>query len=348
MIHRGDRYPRGLHRGSRKQHALFKGDRLIYASPEAIRAGTKGWLDTYVKTEARTVLDSTALWFEVDVILPSGFTGSAAAGWTRTSDQIHLGLHWSENLTSWTAACSGWTAAPGSWPVTLGDGRKLWTCRYATPVYWMATMVDFRHTSDLHGKSITGISVLGTAVTTGMSYPYAMPADAARLQTDLRAAGYTGAVVSSTTGTLIATARNHISTSTSTLRVTMSGSNVTAVQYPDYSSIPAANFPYSMPSQKASLQADLRTAGATGAVVMLHSDQWQILIPNRNATGNVRSSVVTFSPGDPFAMYDMYGTYTGINPADTVAAAVENVRDPSGNPLAEALKGFARVGFIIG
>lgn len=341
MIHRGNRYPRGLHRGSRKQHVLCQGGRTIYLSPEAARAATKAWLDANVVHDVVIVDDATAKWFELEITLPGNFSGNPADGWT--DGTIHLGLFWSETLTSWVSG--GWIAAPGKTTVTLGDGREKHFARYATtPLWWMEVMIDLTAVSTRYGKSITGLTIYRTAVSLP-NYPYDMPGEASQLQTDLRAAGYTNATVSSVSAALTAGIKNHTAGGAYTLTVTQSGTDVTDVAYQGVT-IPLSGYPYSMPSQRATLQTDLRNAGQSGAVVTLYGDEWTIFLPDRSATGNVRDFAITFTPGDPFPFWNFYGEYQGENPDNVVQGTPGNVRTPTGAPLAEALKGFARIGFI--
>lgn len=341
MIHRGNRYPRGLHRGLRKQHLLLKGDRPIYVSNEAAKAGTKEWLDANVEHSVVIVDDATAKWFELEIILPGDFDGNPVDGWT--DGTIHLGLFWSETLTSWVSG--GWIAAPGKTTVTLGDGRKKHFARFATtPLFWKTVMIDLTATSDRYGKSITGLTIYQTPVSLP-SYPYDMPSEAAQMQTDLRAAGYTGAVVSSVSAPLTVGIKNHQVAGATLLAVTMSGTSVTDIKDSGVT-VSLPGYPYSMPSQRATLQTDLRNAGKSGAVVRLFGDTWTLFLPDRPATGNVRDFTVTFTPADPFPGYDFYGNYTGEQPDNTVTGTSGNVRTPAGLPLSEAVKAFARMGFI--
>lgn len=342
MIHKGSRYPRKISKGGREVHWMTKGGRTIYMSPAAAKAASKAWLDANVVTKAVTVLDTDAYWFELEVILPGDFDGNPVDGWTNGT--ISLGLFWSENLTSWVSG--GWIAAPDKITETLGDGCKKWFVRYeTTPIWWIDVMINLTLTSDRYGKAITAVEVLGSSVSLP-NFPYDMPADAAQLQTDLRAAGFTGALVSSVSGSLVAKVKNHISTGIRSLAVTMSGTNVTAVAEIGGSTISLPSYPYSMPSQRATLQTDLRAAGIAGAVVMLFGDTWTIELPDQIAVGNSRPFDVTISPGDPYPGYDFFGNYVGEAPANLIQGTSGNVRTPTGDPLGESVKAFARVGFI--
>ena len=171
-----------------------------------------------------------------------------------------------------------------------------------------------------------------------------MPSESARLQAALRSYGLSGATVTSVAAPLIATARNHLPDGAKLLVCTMSGTSVVDVSFFG-STIPLA-YPFAMPTQRAALQSALRSAGYDCAVVMLHAATWSVYIPNRIAIGQTRAMVLDITPGDPFAVWDMYGNYQGDNPAAIVTGAFSNVRAPGAGPLSESNKGFARLGFI--
>lgn len=130
----------------------------------------------------------------------------------------------------------------------------------------------------------------------------------------------------------------------------MSGTNVTDVKDSGVT-VSLPGYPYSMPSQRATLQTDLRNAGKSGAVVRLFGDTWTLFLPDRSATRNVRDYAVTFTPGDPFPTWDMFGNYQGeitdTIVTDTIVTGTSgNVRTPGGSPLSEAVRAFARIGLI--
>lgn len=279
-----------------------------------------------------------AKWFEVGFRSPEILSGNASAGWTDPRGYVRLELQSSVDLQNWAM---GQFVDCASTAISNGDGTFDYWSRCIIPHHWEAVLVDLTVTSDRSGKSITAISVMLAAVALS-GFPYAMPADAARLQTDLRAAGYTGATVTSTSAALTATARNHTVDGTSSLVVMQSGSTVTSVTSGG-TSISLPSFPYALPTDRAALQADLRTAGFTGAVVMLHADSWEVTLPDRSATGVNREFSLTIDPGDPFKVWDFFGTYLGENPAATVDGTSGNVRNPAGAPLLERSSQFARM-----
>lgn len=296
--------------------------------------------DPVPSMEGRTVLETDAFWYEVGFVAPELLSGDATAGWVDAAGEISWTLQSSEDLATWADDEMIDAAVTG---IDNLDGTFTFWARRIVPLYWIDVVVDMTVGTDRQGKSITGITLFGAAVTTGMSYPYAMPADAADLQTDLRAAGYTDATVTTSSGTLVAKVRNHLSTGTRGLEVTMSGATVTAVAEYGGSTISLPSYPYTMPGSRATLQTDLRANGYAGAVVMLYQDPWEIFLPDRDASGQARDISLAISPGDPYPEYDFYGAYVGEAPAATVNGGFSNVRDPSLNPLLEAGKCFFRL-----
>jgi hypothetical protein len=331
MIKKGTRYPHRLARNGADLQLLFRGARPIWVSQATARTAKKAWLDEHVFLTASTTADSTARWFDLEIVMPDDFTGSPEDGWTNGT--IELGLIYTLDLTNRQVV--DWITTPGSSVEDLGDGGKRHYARCTVPVQWLQTLVDFTLTCDRQGKSITSISLLRSAVSLS-GFPYAMPADASRLQTDLRAAGFTGATVTSTSAAVTVSVRNYTATSAHVLTATMSGSNVTAMAEFG-TSITLSGFPYAMPSQRASLQADLRTAGFTGAVVTLHDDPWTITLPDVVTTDFVREFTVMFTPGDPFPVWDFQGTPQDDNPANFADGQVGNIRDIYGASLREEI-----------
>jgi hypothetical protein len=230
---------------------------------------------------------------------------------------------------------------------TTPDGFRYWA-RSPIPAWYYNIVCDLTATTSRYGKSVTAVKVGGVAITAGMSYPYPMPADAARLQTDLRAAGYTGALVTSSTGSLTLDITNHNYSNNNynrdNLPFTLSGGNVTQVRTVNNAIIPLA-YPYAMPAAAATLQADLRAAGQSGAVVRLYGDSWTVFLPNRPAANNLaRQLQVDFDPGDPYPSWNMFGTYEGLMPDNFVTGTSGNVRPGVGGAqIPEANKQFGRM-----
>lgn len=331
-----------LHRGSRRLKKLYMPGiaptrflmhrgRQIFPCKEPI---------PLPQAQFRIVDDSSGKWFEIGFQSAEELTGDADVGWQDPRGYLEIQVQHSENLIDWT---TGGCLEVAGYPAYSAGWWQYWA-RLPIPQRWLDIQSDLRITSDRYGKSITALNF--TAALTPISlpnFPYAMPADAATLEADLISEGYVGSEVTVTSAALVAKAYNHTQTKR-LLPVTMTGTNVTAV-HDNGSFISLPGYPYSMPSQRATLQADLRAAGKTYAVVTLYADQWDILIPD---LPHIRTASITFTPGDPFAGWDFYGNYTGEQPANTTKSTEENLRNPGGDPLLEAAKQFARIAITRG
>jgi hypothetical protein len=173
-----------------------------------------------------------------------------------------------------------------------------------------------------------------------------MPASAATLQTHLRAAGYTGATVTSTSAPLFVTIKNHIPGRTEPLQSTVSGGGVTQVRAfisGMWTPISLPSYPYALPAAKATLQTHLRAAGYTGAVVKLHGDEWTIHLPDVAAGSTNRNINADITPPDPFPDWDVFLVYQGEVTDNIVLGTSGNVRTPAGAPLLEYPRQFARL-----
>lgn len=323
-------------------------DRVFCAGQEAAFVFGKGTqvfpnlpVPIYGCTEARSVDETDALWFEFGFKIDASLSGNAAAGFTDSGNYLRIDIEQSIDLVNWSMG----KFVPAPTPViNNGDGTWTYWSRCLTPVWWYNVLVDLSVESSRYGKSITNISIGGVTVSLP-GYPYAMPSQAATLQTHLRAAGYTGAVVSSVSSPLVAEAKNHHPSGRTNLPVTMAGSNVTVVKDGSGSTISLPGYPYAMPAQRATLQTHLIAAGFTGAVVMLYADSWSIFLPDRlAAVGLQRQTILTITPDDPYPAWDMFGTYQGFQSAAAVVGTHGNVRPAGGGgTLDESDKQFARL-----
>jgi hypothetical protein len=292
----------------------------------------------YGTTESRMTLDAVAHWFEFGFRIDAALTGNAGAGWTDAGNYVRLEIQYSTDLVNWSMG----KFLPAPVPVVdLGSGVFEYWGRCTVPEHWEDIMIDLAATSDRYGKTITAISVFRSFITLP-NFPYDMPSEAGQLQTDLRAAGYAGATVTSVAAPLVASAKNHTVNGTANFVLTQVGTNVTAVSLGG-SPVSLPGFPYSMPTQRAALQAALVTAGYSGAVVMLAADTWEIFLPDRIADGTNREFSLTISPSDPFPYWNFYGNYQGLNPNNIIQGISFNVRTPAGEPLQEANRAFARL-----
>lgn len=232
--------------------------------------------------------------------------------------------------------------AAGS-PFTVTGGYE-YRARSVVPAYWNSVLVDLDLSSPRGGKDITAMQITGTPVSLP-NFPYAMPADATTLEADLVAEGFTGATVTTTAAPWTVVIRNYTPGNAVAMPATHSGETVTAVAPPGGgSAISLPGYPYALPGDAADLQADLVTAGYSGAVVQLRNDEWAIHVPDVAAGGQNRLIGVTVDPGDPFPVWDtLSGSYLGLAPDTEIAGTYSNVRTPGGDPLLERARQFARL-----
>ena len=328
--HAGQEIARVFHAGQEADFVFGRGTTMFAKIPAEI----------YGRTECRNVTDATAYWFEFGFRMDVLLSGNGAAGYTDPGNYFRLEIQQTEDLVNWSMG----KFVPAPVPVVdNGDGTWTYWSRALVPVWWLNVLADLTLTSNRYGKSITELSI-GQVPLTLPSYPYAMPAQAATLQADLRAAGYPGAVVSTVSAALTVGIINHTEEGSIPLTATLSGTDVTQVSTSS-ASIPLPGYPYAMPAQRATLQADLRAAGQSGAVVMLYGDAWTIFLPDRAAASPTqRASIATITPDDPYPAWDVFENYLGELPAVTVNGTSGNIRPGGGGAtIPEALKQFARL-----
>jgi len=319
-----------FHEGEEIEFAFGRGTQFFSNAP----------VEIYGRTQWRVVNDTDQKVFEVGFAIDHEMTGNAATGWTDSGNYLKFEIQQSDDLVTWNMG----RFLPAPVPVVdLGGGNFQYWARCVVPIKWVETLIDFRASSTRYGKDITAMGILGIDVYLP-NFPYSMPADAAQLQTDLRANGYPDSVVTADTTTPISVeGKNYQPGSANVLYFAMSGANVTAVHLfsPSNPVISLPSYPYSMPSQRATLQTHLRSAGYSGAVVRLHAGEWEIFIPDLAAPPN-RVGTIIISPSDPFPTWDFFGTYQGERPDNKISFAPENTRNPEGQLLEELPRQFAR------
>jgi hypothetical protein len=322
-------------------------DRLFVAGEEAEIVFGKGTqifpnlpVPIFGTTGYRMVADEEGDWFEVGFKMDSALNGNGSAGFTDPGNYFKIEIEQSEDLVNWNMG----RFIPAAVPVVdVGGGIFEYWSRCTIPRLWKYVTLDERATSNRYGKSITAIHLFGDLIALP-GYPYAMPSATATLQAHLIAAGYTGATVANTSAALSVGIKNHTIDGNLTLPVTLSGTNVTMVKTSTGTNISLPAYPYAMPSQRATLQSDLRAAGQSGAVVKLYGDEWEILIPNRNTILGDREFQITITPDDPFPAWDSFGTYLGNLADNIVQGQFENLRATTGlASLEEAVRNFARL-----
>jgi len=290
----------------------------------------------------RIVSDDGGVWFEVGFTALGQMNGNAAAGFTMGTTLMEL--QQSLDLVTWNMGKFEPAPVP---EIDNGDGTFTYWSRSTVPRLWKYVTIDETATTSRYGKSITAIHLLGNLLALP-NYPYDMPSEAAQLQTDLIAAGYAGATVTSTAANISVKVTNHYWDGSSYQRddlpVTLSGSDVTMVNDINGANITLPGYPYAMPAQRATLQSDLVAAGHSGAVVMLYDDPWTVFVPNLVTILDDRRFEITITPDDPFPRWNMFGTYEGLISDNIIKGTFSNVRATTGlAPLQEAGKQFARL-----
>lgn len=333
MLKRGARTCTRIYRGTSRKRLLIRGHLAVFRDPDY----------SLPQLEFEMVEDSAGSWFQVSFVSPSLLTGSASSGWTWTnaSHQLAVQIEQSTDLQSWTLGA--FVDAAGSPAAVVGGYR--YTARAVVPSRWSSVLTDLSISSDRGGKSIDSLTVKNAPVALP-GYPYAMPAAAATLQSHLRAAGFPGALVTATTRPQTFGIRNHTPLVASMLQVVSGVGGVTSVRAYSggaWNHIPLPAYPYAIPSSQSTLQSHLRAAGFTGAVVRLFGSEWKIELPNILAGAFDRNISLTFTPPDPAPYWDSFGVYQGLTPDNGASGESGNVRSPTGDPLAEAARQFARL-----
>lgn len=158
----------------------------------------------------RLVNDGAEIWWEVGFLAPSNdLLGDAANGWTDAGGFLHLRFHRSENLTSWD---NEFIPAPGT-PVAMGGGDYMYYARSRFPQNSVVKSGQIRLSSgsydglpgsigsDSRNNPFTAMTIGGVVQALG-GFPYTMPGDAARMQADLRARGWSTATVTASSDTV--------------------------------------------------------------------------------------------------------------------------------------------------
>jgi hypothetical protein len=347
MIKVGNRYPRKLKHGERPVDILFRGETPIWVAPAVQHQVLQMWIDANVSTVALSVDDAAGRWLEIEITLPSGWSGNANDGYSGPLisgyPSMTLGLFYSQDLTAWSSGW--WVDSPVNASETLGDGRQRFYARYeAVPTWWYEVLVDLVIESRRYGKSITEMTVKHDPISLP-NFPYLMPDDASVLQTDLRATGYPDATVTTETFPYSCEVFNHTDGGRFPLTATVVSGEVTAMNFRG-TAITLPGFPYSLATEAGTLQADLRDEGFSGAVVNVFRDSWTVTLPDEVCTDNNRIAAFKIDPGDPFPFWNFLGEYQGEQSADTVVGGFTNLRALGGGPLVEAKSAFGRLGFI--
>lgn len=189
-LYKGNRRVKNIKVNGRNVRMIVKGGRQIWPCRKPWKPPT---------LEYRMTNDGGEQFFEVAFTSGELLNGSAAEGWQDVRGYLDFKLQQSEDLIQWHEGL--FVDAPGS-PEDMPDGSFRYWSRCIYPVNSTIKTGQMRATgpggNDLRNGPFTALT-LGGVVQSLPGFPYAMPTDAARLQADLRAIGWTGATVTATT-----------------------------------------------------------------------------------------------------------------------------------------------------
>lgn len=314
---------------------LIRGGKIMYAE-EPLQLP---------QTAFRYITDDVGTWFEIGFLSAHEMEGDAVDGWVDIENYLRIAPENSLNMVHWHEG--NFSNAPGGSVVNNGDGTYWYWARCTWAKNVKSILADWDLRSRRGGKSITSLTFLNAAITLP-NFPYAVETDMPQLQTDLRAAGYTDAIASYDPLPYTAEVKRHYQDLDTdqpyiveTYQVTHDGETVTDVYFindGDAELISLPGYPYALPSQAATLQADLITAGHSGAVVRLFAGEWRIYLPDRttSAAQSSRYLYAVFIPNDPFPRWASDGAYQGLINDQTESVGYNNLRNTEGAPLIDA------------
>ncbi len=145
------------------------------------------------RTSCRVVDDAGEKWFEMGFAMDHLLSGNPAAGWTDAGNYFRIDHEWSPDLVTWSAG--KFVAAPTP-IVDIGGGFYEYWARALNPVDSAVKSGEIRISSgytgqlgnisaDTRNNPFTSLTIAGVVLALG-GFPYTMPTDAARMQTDLR------------------------------------------------------------------------------------------------------------------------------------------------------------------
>lgn len=167
-------------------------------------------VEIWGRTYSRVVADAGEKWFEVGFSMDHLLAGNPAAGWTDQGNYFRLDYEWSPDLVNWSAG--KFVNAPTP-IINNGDGTWQYWARALNPVDSAAKSGSIRISSgyeqelgnigaqNTSNNPFTALTIAGVTQSLG-GFPYTMPTDAARMQADLRALGWTGATVEASSATV--------------------------------------------------------------------------------------------------------------------------------------------------
>lgn len=165
-------------------------------NPKLTPAGLEEVLGSSVSTPAPAALDRTISliggekFFDISFVSGQLLAGNASSGFSSHSGQT-VGIEWSQDLATWS---TGRFTDLGT-PVEVPGGWR-YAARSKTPVASRVRFADLT-AQEARPRTITSVTINSAAVPLPRA-PYQLPLQAALLQQDLRAAGYSTATVAST------------------------------------------------------------------------------------------------------------------------------------------------------
>lgn len=163
------------------------------------------------RTECRVVLDANERWFEMGFRMDHLLSGNAATGWTDQGNYFRIEPQWSPDLVEWSMG--KFIPAPVS---VVDNGDDTWTywSRAIHPVDSAVKTGTLELSSglaylnqpgnisspDTRNNPFTALTIHGVVRELG-GFPYTMPTDAGRMQTDL-AAIFPGSTVEASSATV--------------------------------------------------------------------------------------------------------------------------------------------------
>ncbi len=207
MIYHGGHTPENLYHAGSRAGLVVTAGQLVYANFST-------WESTLPALEFRITeemgangLEKWAEWGFVVDYDELDLVGNASAGWVDGAGFCRAELQRSETLTDWSLGQL--TDCAGS-PEDNGDGSYTFWARSPYPIdsaiktgflsadNYLASGTDSHDSRQNPFISIT----LAGVVQYLPNFPYWMPGDAPQMQTDLRAAGWTGSTVTATSDVL--------------------------------------------------------------------------------------------------------------------------------------------------
>jgi hypothetical protein len=156
----------------------------------------------YGVCDARVVSDAGEKWFEFCYRMDAIMSGNAGAGWTDDGSYFRLEPQWSPDLVAWSMG----KFIPAPVPVVdLGGGFYEYWARAINPqdsAVKSGAITVSNAGGDSRNNGITSLVIAGVSQALA-NFPYDMSVagKSAQMQADIRALGWTGAIVTGSTAT---------------------------------------------------------------------------------------------------------------------------------------------------